>query len=98
MNALFDTQISFEDKALESFAYQSENCLVYNQYLSYLNIKPSKVNAISQIPFLPIEFFKTHKIISGKNKATVTFTSSGTTKQSLSKHYITDIATYEHSF
>ena len=99
MNELFDTPLtSFEDKALESFAYQSENCLIYKQYLSHLNIKPSKINTVSQIPFLPIEFFKTHKVISGENEASITFVSIGTTGQSLSKHYITDIAAYENSF
>lgn len=98
MEALFDTQTSFNDKALESFAYQSEHCLVYKQYLSFLNIKPSKVSTIDQIPYLPIEFFKTHKIICGSKKPTVTFTSSGTSGQSLSQHYITDITTYENSF
>jgi len=84
----------FEKKALEIFAYQSLQNPVYREYLSLLKIQPSQVRSISDIPFLPIELFKSHKIISGKNPAQITFTSSGTTGSVTSKHPVVDPAFY----
>jgi phenylacetate-coenzyme A ligase PaaK-like adenylate-forming protein len=53
---------------------------------------------LKEIPFLPIQFFKTHKILSSQNKIENTFSSSGTTGSNTSKHYVSDIAIYEKSF
>ncbi len=84
----------FQKKALEIFEYQSRQNPVYREYLSLLKIQPSQVRSISDIPFLPIELFKSHKIISGKNRAKITFTSSGTTGSVISKHPVVDPAFY----
>lgn len=97
MNHLFDTEIHFEKKALETFYFQSKNCDVYKQYLDLLNISPSNIKAISEIPFLPISFFKNHRIVCEKKSIQGIFYSSGTTGQLLSKHYITDLSIYEKS-
>jgi hypothetical protein len=52
----------------------------------------------SEIPCIPIEFFKSHKIlIDGKNTDKF-FASSGTTGANTSKHFIADIEVYEKSF
>jgi hypothetical protein len=80
----------FDSLALEIFRYQSINNAVYQNYLQCLNIEADKVLSVEQIPFLPIEFFKTQTVVSGKNKAKVTFESSGTTGQNTSQHHVED--------
>ena len=80
----------FEKKAIEIFAYQAQNNLVYHQYLSLLKVDPKKVKLISQIPFLPIGLFKSHQVISGSQSPQITFTSSGTTGSTTSQHHVID--------
>ena len=86
----------FNQKALEIFQFQSENCNVYKQFLSYLDVK--KPTSIEEIPFLPISFFKSHKVITGDNYHQNVFKSSGTSKQKRSQHFIKDIQLYKHAF
>lgn len=88
----------FEELSLLAFNYQYNNNEVYNKYCKLLNINISKVNSIYKIPFLPIEIFKTHKIISGNFKEIEIFTSSSTTGSIPSKHYVSDIEIYINSF
>jgi phenylacetate-coenzyme A ligase PaaK-like adenylate-forming protein len=88
----------FNKISLEVFKHQYTNNSVYQQFCDYLNVNPNKVVSINQIPFLPIEFFKTHQIISGEFNAEQVFLSSGTTGAVQSKHYVKDIAIYETSF
>lgn len=88
----------FEKLALEIFRYQSENCRVYSDFVKNLGIKPGQISRSSEIPFLPIEFFKTHDIITGGNIPREVFTSSGTTGSATSRHPVTDIDIYIKSF
>ncbi|MCK4662064.1 MAG: acyltransferase [Bacteroidales bacterium] len=88
----------FEVLAIKIFKYQSKNIPVYTEYLNELNIKPEQIKKIEQIPFLPVDFFKTHKIYNYNSKIDKTFTSSGTTGITHSKHYVTDISIYINSF
>ena len=80
----------FDSLALEIFQYQAENNSIYKKYLQLLDIQIDKVTKINQIPFLPIEFFKTQTIISGEDKTAITFESSGTTGQNTSQHHVQD--------
>ena len=80
----------FDSLALEVFKYQAEHNLVYKKYLQCLNIEVNKIMKIEQIPFLPIELFKTQTIISGENNIIITFESSGTTGQNTSQHHVKD--------
>jgi phenylacetate-coenzyme A ligase PaaK-like adenylate-forming protein len=89
---------TFEYLALDIFKYQYHNCSVYNQYCNLLNIVPEKIKKINNIPFLPIQFFKTKKVISGNFKKEIIFSSSGTTGNLTSKHYIKDLSLYKKSF
>jgi len=92
---------SFESNALELFRYQSCENKVYAQYINHLGIKPESVTTLSGIPFLPIQFFKSHEVISGNAKpdeCDTVFTSSGTTGQNTSRHYVKDINIYYDSF
>ncbi|GAA3967021.1 acyl transferase [Mucilaginibacter dorajii] len=88
----------FEDVTLQIFNYQAQNCAVYNQFIRGLRIDPAKVATVDKIPFLPIEFFKSHTILSTDAPAEVTFTSSGTTGMITSSHHVTDKTWYEDSF
>ena len=67
-------------------------------YLDHLGIIPSSIQFIEEIPFLPVEFFKKHKVVTGKYKAELIFESSGTTGENTSKHYICDLNLYKRSF
>ncbi len=90
-----NSEEEFEKRALEVFHYQIKNCVVYRDYVQYLDW-PSPTKS-SEIPFLPIDFFKTHEIISIEKKAEITFKSSGT-GGTRSKHYVAEKKLYERSF
>jgi phenylacetate-coenzyme A ligase PaaK-like adenylate-forming protein len=87
----------FEKLALDTFCYQAVNNLVYKQYLSLLKIIPEKINNIKEIPFLPVSFFKTHKVTTS-NISEVIFTSSGTSGDEVSKHFVHNLLLYKSSF
>jgi len=92
------TDDEFNSLALDLFRYQADECEVYKNYLNHLKVTPSCVKNITDIPFLPIEFFKRFEIISGTKKPTHVFWSSGTTGMQQSKHAVTDISVYEQSY
>lgn len=92
------SQKQFEKIALKVFRFQYENNLVYNEFCQFLKTDPHKVKSIQQIPFLPIQFFKSHTVVSNSNPIQETFTSSGTTGMITSKHLVTDVSLYEESY
>lgn len=92
---------AFQEQALAVFHYQAAENEVYRTYLTGLKTNVSAIQTLQQIPFLPISFFKTHTIVSGKtdtNSKTETFSSSGTTGMIQSKHVVTDVSVYEESY
>jgi len=89
---------SFNELALGIFRYQYQNNVVYHQFVDKLNVKISKVDHYLKIPFLPIDFFKSHQVTSGIEKAAGFFSSSGTTGKLTSRHYYADLELYEQSF
>jgi len=86
----------FDDLALEVFRYQLTHCEVYSDYANALGkINPSN---LSEIPFLPISFYKSRKIISNTFiEHECVFKSSGTQGER-SSHYVADTDIYKHSF
>jgi len=84
----------FKEYCLEIFQYQSVENEAYKNYLSNLGINKSQIKKVSQIPFLPISFFKKHKVICGNQKADFYFESSGTTGSEKSRHFINDLDFY----
>lgn len=92
------TEAEFNTIALEVFKFQFENNLVYRSFCDLLYKHPSDVKRIEDIPFLPIQFFKSHQIVSTSEAVQKTFTSSGTTGTKTSKHHVTDLKIYENSF
>ena len=89
---------SFNELAIDIFHFQYKNNKVYRNFVDYMGIKPSSVKHYLNIPFLPIEFFKGQKIVTGDFREEIIFTSSGTTGQSTSRHYIKSLNLYEQSF
>ena len=88
----------FNALALDIFKFQFENNIVYRSFCDLLYRHPSDVKNITDIPFLPIQFFKTHKVLSAQTAIEKTFTSSGTTGNVTSKHLVTNLELYEDSY
>tara|TARA_Y200000002_G_scaffold383085_1_gene403101 strand:- start:9511 stop:10488 length:978 start_codon:yes stop_codon:yes gene_type:complete len=87
----------FKKQCLDIYNFQYENNMVYQNYCNMICKDPTDVNEINKIPFLPISFFKTKKILSTDNFEKV-FYSSGTTTNSRSKHFISSLKLYQKSF
>ena len=88
----------FNTLAWEVFNFQLENNAIYRQYCQALGFKWVPEMPFSQIPFLPISFFKTHDVAAFQGEASIVFTSSGTTGTATSKHPVKELAIYETSF
>ncbi len=84
----------FDELALQVFLYQYENNAVYRQFVDLLKVNPSSVNDVEKIPFLPISFFKNFTIKSGNWQEEAVFSSSGTTGQVNSQHFIKEVDFY----
>jgi phenylacetate-coenzyme A ligase PaaK-like adenylate-forming protein len=89
---------SFEALALDVFKFQFENNSVYRSFCDLLYKHPSDVKTFRDIPFLPIDFFKTKNVILKHLDPSVVFTSSGTTGKQTSRHLVSDIEVYTKSF
>ncbi len=92
------TEDEFVKIALDIFQFQAVNNPVYAEYIKILGVDISTVNNLDKIPFLPIEFFKSHKVVSSQKEAKAIFTSSGTSGNLTSRHYVPDLGIYEDSF
>ncbi len=86
---------SFEELALAVFKYQAEFNPLYRQYIKLLHLKPEKVDRLHEIPFLPIQFFKSHEIKTGEWAPESWFTSSGTGGSATnSRHAVRSVQEY----
>jgi len=90
--------IQFKQHALELFKYQYENNTVYRSYCDLINSAYSEVNEVHEIPFLPIQFFKSHTVSCVSKAPDKIFLSSKTTGQIASKHFVNDLKIYHKSF
>ena len=88
----------FREIALDIFKFQATNCGVYSAFLQNLGINTAGIQRIEEIPCLPIEFFKTHRVLSSADAPKMMFTSSGTSGPAQSKHHVTDVGIYEESY
>ena len=84
--------------ALEIFYFQYNNNEVYKHYVDALRIDPHSIDSIETIPYLPISFFKTHKVVTTFFESEIIFESSGTTGENTSRHYVKSIELYQKSF
>jgi hypothetical protein len=99
-NAVFNIQdqSDFKTCALQVFRHQFKNNAIYRSFCDLLYIHSSDVKEVEEIPFLPIQFFKSHAVLSSIQAVQETFTSSGTTGSSISKHMVTDVSWYKKSY
>ena len=99
-NAVFNiqNQSDFKTCALQVFRHQFKNNAIYRSFCDLLYIHSSDVKEVEEIPFLPIQFFKSHAVLSSTQAVKETFTSSGTTGSSVSKHMVTDVSWYKKSY
>ena len=88
----------FEKISLKVFRFQYENNKVYRGFCDFLKTDIQKVKSLDKIPFLPIQFFKSHDVVSNTNAVQEIFTSSGTTGMINSRHLVTDVSLYEQSY
>jgi phenylacetate-coenzyme A ligase PaaK-like adenylate-forming protein len=88
----------FESLALDLFRLQASAPGVYGSFVKHLGLEADSVKRLEDIPFLPVEFFKTHTISTGSRPAEIVFSSSGTTGSAQSRHYVSDLDLYRGSF
>lgn len=87
---------NFEETALRVFRYQYDNNEIYRSYTDALGYMPGNIKYLNEIPFLPISFFKSHKVVAGNvPDSALIFESSKTTGDTSSKHYVADAGLYE---
>ncbi|MBT8182446.1 MAG: acyl transferase [Eudoraea sp.] len=100
INKIFEIKTSSEFKkmALEVFNFQYDNNTTYQKFCSYLGKSKSNITAVEEIPYLPIEFFKSKQVITTSQPPKIVFESSGTTGQLVSKHYVLKPEIYEKSY
>ncbi len=91
-------EAGFEALAIEIFRFQYEHNAIYREYINVLGVNPGEVNAIIDIPFLPIRFFKSHVVQTTSFELVEIFESSGTTGAVSSRHFVKDIDLYKESF
>ncbi len=91
-------QEEFWELTLEIYNYQYENNPVYKEFINVLGRGGRSPRSISEIPFLPVGFFRNHRIITGEKPTEIIFESSGTSGTIPSKHYVADLKMYERSF
>src|SRR5690606_2169981 len=92
------TDEGFNAMALKTFQAQFHENVVYREFCGHIGKNVSSVKTIEEIPFLPIEFFKSKKVICGSFTPQITFTSSGTTGSEVSRHSVKSVALYENSY
>ena len=91
-----NSELEFNEFAIKTFKHQIKKNLIYRSYCEMLKIK--NIEHYSQIPYLPIQFFKSHKIKSFVKKEKYIFRSSSINSDSKSEHLIFDILNYKKSF
>jgi hypothetical protein len=88
------TPEEFDRAALEVFRAQAAACAPYRQYLELIGVRAADVERVDEIPFLPIELFKSHHVWCGEGEPEAVFTSSATGGQGASRHPIASVEDY----
>ena len=91
-------EVQFEDCALRLFRYQAQRCEPYRRYTELLGIDPAEVSKVEDIPFLPIELFKSSDVYCGEGAPEIVFTSSNTGATQPSRHLMASLETYRQAF
>ena len=99
MNQLsfYQSSKAFDLQAIQLYEKQFSNNPIYRSFCDLVHKHPSDCESVIEIPFLPISFFKTHKVLTGNPECSHIFESSGTGGKT-SSHHVADIEVYEQSF
>jgi hypothetical protein len=97
-NKIFDAKADFGALVLDVFRFQYQHNKIYRDYVDTLGIDPESVNSVFDIPFLPIGFFKTHRVVTSDFEPEMIFESSGTTGNVPSRHPVRSLDLYQKSF
>lgn len=89
---------NFNNLAIDVFRFQVAHNAVYASFVKGLKKDSESITNVRDIPYMPVEFFKNHSIISGSDSPEIVFSSSGTTGMVQSKHEVLDLSVYEESF
>ncbi|MCF8234869.1 MAG: acyltransferase [Bacteroidales bacterium] len=87
----------FNEISLQIFHYQYAMNTIYREFVEHLHVRIEDVDSIEKIPFLPIEFFRNHKILATDRPVEKIFHSSGTTSRATSRHHLVDYSLYKES-
>ena len=98
VNNIFERKDAVKKYWNEVFQYQYSNNKVYHAWCDALKISAGGIQASENIPFLPISFFKTHRVVCGLENPELIFESSGTTQSATSRHYVKNRQVYRQSF
>ena len=100
LNKIFkiNSESDFNNAALQIFNFQYENTPIYRKYVDIKKIEIEKIKHYKEIPFLPIQFFKSNQVLAKNHFVEKTFKSSGTTKNNRSHHHIHNLELYTNSF
>jgi len=91
------TEQQFNELALKAFSFQMKNNPVYREFVSLIKTKTEDIRNYKEIPFLPIQFFKSHRVCCTPHHQRI-FTSSGTSGAITSTHYIAYPEIYTKSY
>jgi phenylacetate-coenzyme A ligase PaaK-like adenylate-forming protein len=99
INSIFkiNSEEEFNKKALEIFRFQAKNNIIYKEFISLLSLNADNVKKVEEIPYLPISFFKSKKVLIHNSHQKI-FKSSGTTGQVRSQHFVYSLQMYIDSF
>ena len=89
---------NFEEKALALFRHQYNNVTIYKEYCDCLKVKVNSIDQLTDIPFLPISFFRSHRVLDTNKSEALLFESSGTTGMIPSRHFIARPELYKEAF
>ncbi len=92
------TEKDFEQLALDLFHFQYANNTVYREYVNAINVDVKAIDSLVRVPFMPIRFFKTHRVVTTLFDPVEIFESSGTTGSINSRHFVKQIDLYKESF
>ncbi len=99
INIFSATDTAGRDKQiLEVFRFQYQHNEVYRRFAGLTGRTPDKVKRVEDIPFLPVEMFKTHQVVSAGPPYDAVFRSSGTSGMAFSRHYVKNLALYREAF
>lgn len=80
----------FNEIALHICKFQAKYNPLYRDFLQLLGVSPAAIDSAEKIPFLPIQFFKSHTVKTGNPETKIVFTSSGTTGKNTARHYVSN--------